>query len=93
MAGAFPAGSIYMPADHVRRQALSGGGNASAAWPSLNELVAGGKRVMFVSGQDYGPGMDGLLFSKSSGEVCGWQVRAGNLFWIWSSAPVTSRMP
>lgn len=64
---AFPAGSIYTPADHAS--------HSNASWPSMNDLLREGKRIMFVSGEDYGAPMTSLLFERSSGTVCGWQVR------------------
>ena len=33
-------------------------------WPSMNELVCMGKRVLFVSGADYGPAMNTVIFNK-----------------------------
>lgn len=41
-------------------------------WPSMDELVARGKRVMFVSGADYGLAMNTVIFTKD-GTVCGWR--------------------
>ena len=51
----FPLASIFTPPE----LALLGG-----TWPSMNELVARGKRVMFVSGADYGLAMNTVIFSK-----------------------------
>lgn len=51
----FPVESIWTPPELV----LHGG-----TWPSMNELVASGKRVMFVSGADYGLAMSELIFTK-----------------------------
>jgi hypothetical protein len=65
---AFPLATIYTPPEHA--------GNSSPSWPSISELLALGKRIMFISGMDYGPPMASLLFERKSGTVCGWQVRA-----------------
>ncbi|CAL8466894.1 g6430 [Coccomyxa elongata] len=62
---AFPAGSIYTPPEHAS--------HSNASWPSMNDLLREGKRIMFVSGEDYGAPMASLLFERSSGTVCGWQ--------------------
>ena len=62
---AFPAAMLYTPADH-------GGRNASD-WPSMGELVAAGKRIMMVSGVDYGADAAGVLFTKP--DICKWQVQ------------------
>ena len=61
---AFPGGMLYTPRDH-------GGRNASD-WPSMAELVANGKRVMVVSGADYGADAADVLFTRP--DVCNWQV-------------------
>lgn len=66
--GAFPLATIYTPPEHAARA-------NKKAWPSMDELLAEGKRVMFVSGEDYGPDMASLLFERKSGTVCGWQVK------------------
>ena len=39
-------------------------GLIGGVWPSIDELVAWGKRVMFVSGADYGLAMNTVIFSK-----------------------------
>lgn len=39
-------------------------GLIGGVWPSIDELVAKGKRVMFVSGADYGLAMNTVIFSK-----------------------------
>ena len=44
--GAFPAASIYTPADHGARGTLD--------WPSMDELADAGKRVVVASAADYG---------------------------------------
>ncbi len=64
---AFPVGSIYTPADQAS--------HSNTSWPSMNDLLREGKRIMFVSGEDYGAPMASLLFERSSGTVCGWQVQ------------------
>lgn len=40
-------------------------------WPVFRDLLALGKRVMFLSGADYSPDGDELLFVKES--ICDWQ--------------------
>ncbi|KAL3139980.1 hypothetical protein ABBQ38_004267 [Trebouxia sp. C0009 RCD-2024] len=59
----FPLETIFTPPELV----LIGG-----VWPSMDELVARGKRVMFVSGADYGLAMNTVIFTKD-GTVCGWR--------------------
>ncbi|EIE27018.1 hypothetical protein COCSUDRAFT_83577 [Coccomyxa subellipsoidea C-169] len=61
----FPAGSIYTPPDHAK--------HGNVLWPSINDLLLDGKRVMFVSGEDYGPAMAPLIFERNNGTVCNWQ--------------------
>ncbi len=63
----FPAGSIYTPPDHAK--------HGNVLWPSINDLLLDGKRVMFVSGEDYGPAMAPLIFERNNGTVCNWQVQ------------------
>ena len=43
---AFPAATIYTPADHGARGAFD--------WPSMDELADAGKRVVVASAADYG---------------------------------------
>lgn len=57
-----PRESIFAPAD---LQALGSG------WPSMDALVGQGRRVMFVSGTDYGDDMAPLIFSRGH-PVCNW---------------------
>lgn len=52
----FPAASIYSPADHGYRGATN--------WPSMDKMMAAGKRVLLLSGIDYGSSMDALIFDK-----------------------------
>lgn len=63
----FPVGSIYTPPDHAKHGGVS--------WPSIDDLLLDGKRIMFVSGEDYGPAMAPLIFERNNGTVCGWQVQ------------------
>lgn len=51
----FPIDTIFTPPELL----LTGG-----VWPSMDELVARGKRVMFVSGADYGLAMNTVIFTK-----------------------------
>lgn len=55
---------LYTPKEHAARSALD--------WPSMAQLVAEGRRVMVVSGADYGADAADLLFTRP--DVCGWQV-------------------
>lgn len=43
---AFPATTVYTPADHSARGTFD--------WPSMDELVDAGKRVVVASAADYG---------------------------------------
>jgi len=60
--GAFPQGSVLTPAE--ARQMAGPGGSASAL--TMDQLVARGKRVLVMSGTDYGADMEGAVFSTSS---------------------------
>lgn len=42
------------------------------AWPSLAEMWAKGKRLLLVSGTDYGEAMAPLVFPRGGHGVCGW---------------------
>ena len=53
----YPAEQIFTPADLLGR---------GGVWPSMDELVAAGKRVSFTSGTDYGTGMAPLIFDRSA---------------------------
>lgn len=48
---------------------------AGDGWPTLSAMVAAGKRVMFVSGADYGPAMAPLVFARGA-VVCRWDEPA-----------------
>ena len=52
----YPVDTIYSPADHGSRD--------STDWPSIDEMAAAGKRVLLLSGVDYGPSMHPLIFDK-----------------------------
>ncbi|TYZ64664.1 hypothetical protein PybrP1_006352 [[Pythium] brassicae (nom. inval.)] len=58
----FRLDEILLPADFVQH---------GYEWPVFRELLALGKRVMFLSGADYSPEGDELLFVKDS--ICDWQ--------------------
>ena len=62
---AFPSAVLYTPADHGARNASD--------WPSMADLVTAGKRVMVVSGADYGADAAGVLFTRP--QICNWQVQ------------------
>ena len=64
---AFPSAMLYTPADHGARNASD--------WPSMADLVTAGKRVMVVSGADYGADAAGVLFTRP--QICNWQVELG----------------
>ena len=51
----YPAEQIFTPADLV----IAGG-----LWPSMDQLVAAGKRVSFTSGTDYGAAMAPIIFDR-----------------------------
>mmetsp|Transcript_11458 Transcript_11458/g.34433 ORF Transcript_11458/g.34433 Transcript_11458/m.34433 type:complete len:647 (+) Transcript_11458:108-2048(+) len=57
----FPEDTIYTPPHHEQR----GGGE----WPSADDMVAEGRRLMLTSGVDYGPVMNPLIFLKA-GPMC-----------------------
>lgn len=59
----FPVDSIYSPADH--------GSRGSSDWPSMDEMAAAGKRVLLLSGVDYGPSMVPLIFDKCAHQGLG----------------------
>jgi hypothetical protein len=59
---AFPQDTIWTPTELAAKD---------WHWPSINDLVAAGKRIMFISGIDYGREMNSLVFSKGP-QVCGW---------------------
>ena len=52
----FPLDTIFTPPE------LESDYNGS--WPSIDQLSAAGKRVLFVTGADYGPDIDPFMFSK-----------------------------
>ncbi|KAJ0404860.1 hypothetical protein ATCC90586_007810 [Pythium insidiosum] len=56
----FPDNEILLPSDLVKAK----------GWPSFEELLAVGKRVIFMSGSDYSPRGDDLLFVKDA--ICNW---------------------
>jgi hypothetical protein len=59
----FPREWVYGP----KERANATGGQ----WPSMDAMLAQGRRVVFVSGVDYGDAMRPLVFAKGE-EVCGW---------------------
>lgn len=45
----------------------------NGTWPSIDQLSVSGKKVLFVTGADYGPVIDPIMFSKEGRKtVCGW---------------------
>ena len=52
----FPVEQIMTPPEHRLR--LNG------TWPSIDEMAAAGKRVLFISSTDYGESMFPLVFSR-----------------------------
>jgi hypothetical protein len=36
----------------------------NGTWPSIDQLSVSGKKVLFVTGADYGPVIDPIMFSK-----------------------------
>lgn len=62
---AFPAEWIYTTEDRATAEATGAG------WPALEELVRSGRRLLLVSGADYGPAMEPLVFARGRA-VCRW---------------------
>lgn len=52
----FPLAMLYTPADHAQR--------STGDWPTAQSLVDAGKRIVWLSGVDYGPAMADVIFSK-----------------------------
>lgn len=52
----FPLNAIFTPSDLLV--------DYNNTWPSIDTLSAAGKKVLFVTGYDYGPIIDPLMFSK-----------------------------
>jgi hypothetical protein len=52
----FPVDVIYTPVEHTLRP--------EGPWPSIDDLVRLGRRVLFVSGEDYGVAMQSLIFPR-----------------------------
>ncbi len=65
---AFPPGALYTPPEHAARP-----GSSNYTWPSMNQLVSEGKRLLVASGEDYGADMAQLIFARPA--ICGWQAR------------------
>ena len=55
---AFPAEWIYTTDERAAAEATGAG------WPALEELVRSGRRLLLVSGADYGPAMEPLVFAR-----------------------------
>ena len=55
--------SVYTPVDYQKH-----GGFMS----SIEEMLKIGKRVLFMSGSDYGAEMNSTIFYKTGPELCGW---------------------
>lgn len=62
MLSVFPRDAIFTPAD------LSAWGDI---WPTGAQIVSSGRRLVLVSGTDYGDAMAPLIFAKGA-RVCGW---------------------
>ena len=56
MKTAFPLETVFTPPE------LEDG--HQGAWPSMDALLAAGKRVLFVSGSSYGPLADAFMFNR-----------------------------
>lgn len=63
---AFPREIIYTSDDQAAYAQSAGG-----KWPTMAELVKAGKRLVFVSGSDYGIAMRPLIFSRGEA-LCNW---------------------
>ncbi|KAL6779087.1 hypothetical protein ACKKBF_B18815 [Auxenochlorella protothecoides x Auxenochlorella symbiontica] len=82
---AFPRAWVYDRDDHVRfvagvaRESEAAGlptPSPATTWPTPRQLRAAGKRLVLVSGADYGEAMAPLVFPKDDGSVCGWHEPA-----------------
>lgn len=70
----FPIDTVYTPDDHRSRAsatstATSDSNHFSATWPTTDEMVAAGHRVLLTSRIDYGAAMQPLMFKKGK-PVC-----------------------
>lgn len=54
--------------------------NDSSDWPTIRQMVKAGKKMLFVSGSDYGREMKPLIFPR----------KGGDLLCNWSEAPLSS---
>jgi hypothetical protein len=52
---------------------------AGGVWPSQRAMLDGGKRLLLVSGTDYGAAMQPLVFARGAG-LCGWSEPS--LAWV-----------
>jgi len=52
----FPMETIFTPVELE--------GEYNNTWPSIDQLSAAGKKVLFVTGADFGPLIDPIMFSK-----------------------------
>ena len=59
---AFPAATIYTPADH--------GARGTFDWPSMDALADAGKRVIVASAADYGEVGPAFLPGRRQGGLC-----------------------
>eukprot|EP00884_Botryococcus_braunii_P017639 jgi/Botrbrau1/4559/Bobra.60_2s0046.1 len=68
----FSVDMIYTPVEH---DALPKG-----AWPSINDFVDLGRRLLFVSASDYGLAMRSLIFPREGPLMCSWVEPPLSLF-------------
>lgn len=52
----FPMETIFTPSELVS--------DFNESWPSIDALSSKGKKIMVVTGWDYGPIIDSMMFSK-----------------------------
>jgi hypothetical protein len=55
---------VFTPADKAR--------TTPNGWPTLGQMVAMGKRVIFANGEDYGPDMAPYIFYKYGAQFSNW---------------------
>lgn len=67
----FPAQMIVTPQDFKSRY--------NRQWPSIDTMVAQGKRILLVSGTDYGQDMSSLVFPRSK-DLCSWSEPSMHVF-------------
>ena len=62
--------AVYTPVDYA----------ANGGWPTVEDMVASGKHVLFMSGSDYGALMNSTVFYKYGPQLCDWTEPDVNAF-------------